>query len=1069
MCIAQEKLRHLEHEKRMKEELDKIREQQIAELVGALLSNKSDLDPKHIKSIISKQPLSKELEEEVKKKVDRFEIEQTHKRSPPKKLRFEHHSSEADESADFIDTKKGNAQSKATSMFSKARVKRSRPLTPKEQEIDLNDKLQEKVKALESVESVESVPYSDNFEHEESRSASKPRSALLKSKSEIEEDIGEEYDDKAETVKDTITERIGEDYSMTFEEISESIAQSKNLKTKGKPAEGKNRLNSKYSASKISEEESIQEDIEESLPVKFRDRDDGDHSSSSNKLKKFQTKPERRAVSKPEIGVKKQKDFPQNKLLEKLQESSMNDFIKTLEKGVEANYKDELNSLVKEFSNNKISDREYAKKKKVLDEWKEKELKDINKKRLLIEGWVQMSEIVAKMKTDDESANLSSGSIRDLRKAPKHLFSKPDYSKAKEKGSEESDFNAEDDSDDSIKLRLAKKQLRDIANHEDMSDSAQEEIIDEADIKMRKKSTNKKKLAANKLLEEKEKAIQEGLRLKMVELEEKHAQQLLEEALKVDVKKEIQRRFELMLEFDNEQKLTRKRNEELRQKRLEESIEESSMGYSFKPARVTDRDSIDASHQQDIEESAKSVAKIDTKAPTRNRNVLIKQAMSKDDTIHEDTIHESIDDYSNDFGSISQSASNLDVKLFKKPEEKPKVPEIKEEEKDEESEIPSEIDEDYSVDFEESNSSSHMAQSIKSLTKNKDIKPGEPKVKEEIKEEASEEEDEEEFLKGGVREKRKDGKDKIESKSGSIVDETPIDSENESESHDEIIQRIPTGRSDDYIQKITDSASSADLEVLEGSNKSVDWVLEVPIQKPQDEKLNTIEEERSKESEKKKPITPPDEIEEEYEEDFEDFSEGSDRESTPRVAEKEVDIMDDHEKLADIIAEELFKSIDSAGLFDRTKKMFPPRDFKLEDFHSKFPFVKPDVPKSDKKMDLQTQVDFFSQLADEILKPQNIKQILRSILEPKKHDMLDELRKLRVTQDEDEFIEAGDVEYLISEEIFNKVNSANLRKNKDATKDNREQIEAHNRALYEAFNETFSKMIPSGLKSNPLA
>ena len=1051
----------------MKDELDKVREQQIAELVGALLSNKSDLDSKQIKSIISKQPLSKEVQEQIKGKVDRFEIEQTHKRSPPKKLRFEHHSSEAEESADFIDTKKGAPQSKAISMFSKAHIKRSRPLTPKEQEIDLNDRLEEKRPTLESVES---VPYSEDFEHEESRSVSKPRSALVKSKSEIDEDIGEDYEDKAETVKDTITEKIGEDYSMTFEDISESIVQSKNLKNKVKPTDSKNRLNSKYSASKISEEESIQEDIEESLPVKFRDRDDGDHSSSSNRLKKIQTKPERKAVSKPEIGSKKHKEFPQNKLLEKLQESSMNDFIKTLEKGVDAQYKDELNALVKEFSNNRISDREYAQKKKVLEAWKEKEIKDINKKRLLIEGWVQMSEIVAKMKTDDESANLSSGSIKDLRKAPKHLFTKPDYSKAKDKGSDDSEFNAEDDSDDSIKLRLAKKQLRDIANYEDVSDSAQEDIVDEADITMRKKSTKKKKLAASKLLEEKEKAIQEGLRLKMVELEEKHAQQLLEEALKVDVKKEIQRRFDLMLEFDNEQKLVRKRNEELRQRRLEESIEDSSMGYSFRPPKATDKDSIDVSHQQDFEESAKSVAKIDTKPPTRNRNVLIKQAVSKDDTIHEDTIHESIDDYSNDFGSISQSASNLDVKLLKKPEEKPQVPEIKEEEKDEESEIPSEIDEDYSVDFEESANSSHLAQSIKSLAKNKETKPTEPKVKDEIKEEASEEEDEQESVKGGIREKRKGAEDKIDSKSGSIIDETPIDSENESESqsHDEIIQRIPTGKSDDYIQKITDSASSADLEVLDGSHKSVEWVMEVPVEKP-DEKLKTIEEEKSKEGEKKKPITPPDEIDEEYEEDFEDFSEASDRESTPRVAEKEVDIMDDHEKLADIIAEELFKSIDSAGLFDRTKKMFPPRDFKLEDFHNKFPFVKPDVPKSDKKMELQTQIMFFKELADEILKPHNIKQIIRSILEPKSHDMLDELRKLRVTQDDDEFIEAGDEEYLISEEIFNRVNSANLRKLKDVSKDNRAQIEAHNRALYEAFNETFSKMIPSGLKSNPLA
>ena len=426
--LASEKLRYMENEQKLKDETNRIRDQQISELLGALLSNKSDFDPKQIKSIISKQPLSRDLQDKVDGRLNQFEMSQSHKHSPPKKLRFEHKEQEdEEESAEFINTKKG-AQSKAQSMFSKANLQRGRVLTPRAIETDLNEKLRDN---LRHVESASSVPYSDDFDAEESAMISKSKSALVKTKSDIDE-IEEDIEERADTVKDTITEKIGDDYSMTFEEVSsfkntnlevsEHLVQSKKLKKN----ESKNRLNSVYSGSRINEEDSIQEEIEESLPVKTRGHEHED-SSSSHKL----GKPEKRkSLTKPEIGGKKKTPkFPQNKLLEKLQDSSMNDFITTLSKGVEAQYKEELNTLVKEYSDSKITDYEYSQKKKILEVWKEKELKDIQKKKLLIEGWVQMSEIVSKMKTDEESVNLSSGSIHDLRKVPKQLFSKPDYSK----------------------------------------------------------------------------------------------------------------------------------------------------------------------------------------------------------------------------------------------------------------------------------------------------------------------------------------------------------------------------------------------------------------------------------------------------------------------------------------------------------------------------------------------------------------------------------------------------------------------------------------------------------------
>lgn len=876
-----EKARHLGEEKMQKEEINRIREEQIAELIGVMLTNKSDLDAKQVSSIISKQPISKDLQSKINENLRQHETKQQYleeqqkntkssiekntpkslkdksptpnKSSKSKHLRF----LEEDDSAERIHTDGGKKQS---SMFAKARLRRTKPLTEQEDDdIDLDKKLNDQQNDNIS-ESIESVPYSDNFEA--SASIVKSKSAILKTKDSIDEDIPEAFGDRVDSARDTITEKIGDDYSSNFDEISESIHQSKNIKNKLKPARN-NKLNSKYSTSRV-DEESISEEIEESIP-----------------MTSLGPKQDRKLVSKPNIGGKKSQKS-QNALLDKLQDSStnMNDLIRTLNRGVEARYKDEVDLIVKEFSNNKISDREYSQKKKVLEAWREKELVDIEKKRLLIEGWVQMGEVVSRTKNNEDSIG-ASGSLHDLKKAPKHLFSKPDYSKIrKNKESEESDFDPNDDSEDSIKLRRAKKQLRDLENHENRSDSADENIIDEADIKIKKKTTKKKTMAANKLLEEKEKAIQEGLKQKIAELEEEHAQDMLEEALKVDVKKEIEHRYNLMLEVDAEQKEVRRRNEAMRQKRLEESLEESSIGY--RGPRTIENQSIEASQKPDIEDSATS-AELNKMA----LNFKAIPAVSKDDDNNEDIIQESLDEYSNDFTNISQSASIIDTKPIKKVEEK-KVDEIKEEIRDEESEIPSEINEDYSEDFEES------AQ-INNIEVIDHTKPA--KVSEEIKEENTEDEELDKMRKSAEK-----GHIKQESKDDSIVDETPIDTEeNDSNLSDEIIDRVPTGKSDELkIDLATDSGSSADVEVV-STDPNVDWVLDVPVQEPikkEEEKLELPKEEI-------------DDIDEEYSDSFEDLEQSSDKNDTPKVGDEEDDVTENPDKLADIIAEELFKSIDT--------------------------------------------------------------------------------------------------------------------------------------------------------------
>ena len=156
----------------------------------------------------------------------------------------------------------------------------------------------------------------------------------------------------------------------------------------------------------------------------------------------------------------------------------------------------------------------------------------------------------------------------------------------------------------------------------------------------------------------------------------------------------------------------------------------------------------------------------------------------------------------------------------------------------------------------------------------------------------------------------------------------------------------------------------------------------------------------------------------------------------------------------------MFKSIETYGLF-------PQRDVKLEHFQSKFPFKKIDMPRADNKMEMQSQIDFFNELSEEVLKPNNISEIIRRLRKPKKYNYLDELQKLRVVDDNNKIVENVEASNFVSEKIFKVVNDRMLKKQKGATSQKIKALEAHNRALYNSFNDVFTKMIPVGLKENP--
>ena len=433
----------------------------------------------------------------------------------------------------------------------------------------------------------------------------------------------------------------------------------------------------------------------------------------------------------------------------------------------------------------------------------------------------------------------------------------------------------------------------------------------------------------------------------------------------------------------------------------------------------------------------------------------------------EDTIDENIE-YSNDFNSASQATHKIDTKI--QNEDKKNPDSIKEPSNVENSEI----SEEYSEHFDDSNdASSQLVKSIKSL--NKDNKSGKI-ISDQIQEAIGENEGEStpRINTQDDNKSRNVQKEVQASKSDSIINETPLDSDEQSK--DEYVHRIPTGKSDEYIGKLIESASSNDLEVIEGSHQSVDWVIDVPVSQPEKDKLNTINED-SKDSKEEEKINDKnkDEVSEDYSIDDFDIDENNNSKrsnqdaETPRISEKseDDDIMNDKEKVADLIAEEFFSAIDDLGLFDKMKtKILPERDFTEDDFKDKFPFVKPNEPKLEKKMQLHTQVEFFNGLADEIMKDRNCQEIINKILAPNNVDYLEEMRRLKVGQDDDE-IDPGDQDNLISKKLFQSVNTRILRQQNGISKKKQKAIESHNHALYIAFNEVFTKMIPAGLKSNP--
>lgn len=171
----------------------------------------------------------------------------------------------------------------------------------------------------------------------------------------------------------------------------------------------------------------------------------------------------------------------------------------------------ELRSRLKK---KKLNNKTFATKVNELEKWAKTERKDIQER---------------KAKIDYDYNNVKS-LISDLKVDRQTLAEKIGVSPKRSRHA--NNYQLDDDSRDSDEVREAIRQSQKLRSGLTSTDPESRYL-------------EKKRQAANTLLEEKEKAIQKGLMNKLAQLEEENADQLMKQALDMNVQNEINKRFEM--------------------------------------------------------------------------------------------------------------------------------------------------------------------------------------------------------------------------------------------------------------------------------------------------------------------------------------------------------------------------------------------------------------------------------------------------------------------------------------------------------------------------------------------
>ena len=171
--------------------------------------------------------------------------------------------------------------------------------------------------------------------------------------------------------------------------------------------------------------------------------------------------------------------------------SSMDNFIQELETVIDARSKDAKSQLKSDLNKNLISPQTYRRKALDLEKWVTNERKDLlTKKQKMLQTAEEMGTYLEKLGQDKKSMIEKIGSPR----VPKRLLD----------SQSSVDFDEIEESDESQRVRQARQQLKKISKQMD----TQGEIEEDTKVK----ELQKKKAAAMKLMQEKEKLIEEGLK-----------------------------------------------------------------------------------------------------------------------------------------------------------------------------------------------------------------------------------------------------------------------------------------------------------------------------------------------------------------------------------------------------------------------------------------------------------------------------------------------------------------------------------------------------------------------------
>ena len=171
--------------------------------------------------------------------------------------------------------------------------------------------------------------------------------------------------------------------------------------------------------------------------------------------------------------------------------SSMDNFIQELETVIDARSKDAKSQLKSDLNKNLISPQTYRRKALDLEKWVTNERKDLlTKKQKMLQTAEEMGTYLEKLGQDKKSMIEKIGSPR----VPKRLLD----------SQSSVDFDEIEESDESQRVRQARQQLKKISKQMDTQGETEE------DTKV--KELQKKKAAAMKLMQEKEKLIEEGLK-----------------------------------------------------------------------------------------------------------------------------------------------------------------------------------------------------------------------------------------------------------------------------------------------------------------------------------------------------------------------------------------------------------------------------------------------------------------------------------------------------------------------------------------------------------------------------